>query len=242
MTQGHGGQTPFTQQDSGSPTMPEAAKNEAREVATTATDRGGDVAETALNEAKHVAASVQGEARDLLREGREQLESQARDSQQMAAKSLHQLAGQLDRMVEQTDSPGVAVEVARQLSDRTTTVADWLEQRRPGDLLDEVRRFARRRPGTFLLGAAAAGVLVGRLTRGVVAQQKEPSGDANSPTGQATAPPPHPDPAVTPAVEPPVAPYSAVPQAGPGGFSAPRPPALPQPSGARLPAPGQAPS
>jgi hypothetical protein len=241
MTQGHGGQAPFTQQDSGPPTKPEAAKNEAREVATTATDRGGDVAQTALDEAKHVATSVQGEARDLLREGREQLESQAREGQQKAAKSLHQLAGQLDRMAEQADSPGVAVEAARQLSDRTTTVADWLEQHRPGDLLGEVRSFARRRPGAFLLGAAAAGVLVGRLTRGVVAQQQESSGDTNSPNGQATAPPAPPVPAVTPAVSPPVAPYSAVAQPGPGGFSSAQSPALPQPSGARLPAPGQTP-
>ncbi|MEV7094882.1 hypothetical protein AB0M80_18795 [Amycolatopsis sp. NPDC051045] len=255
MTQGPGGQSPPQQQGSGSPSKPEAAKDEAREVASTAADRGGEVAQTAADQAKHVAAHAQQEARDLVREGREQLQAQARDGQRKAAESLHQLAGQLERMAEQTDSPGIAGDVARQVSDRTRSVADWLEHREPGDLLDEVRRFARRRPGTFLVGAAVAGALAGRLTRGVVAQQKEES----SPNGRAGAPQPHAGPAATPPVPQPgdtgyAAPagYTAPqpseglpqpsrPAAGPGGYTAPQPPdALPQPS-PRFSAPGQVP-
>ncbi|WIY06545.1 hypothetical protein QRX60_22845 [Amycolatopsis mongoliensis] len=251
MTQGPGGQSP--------PSTTEAAKNEAREVATTAADRGGEVAQTPAQEAKHVAEHAQREARDLLREGRDQLETQARDGQRKAAQSLHQLAGQLDRMAEQTDSPGVAADVARQVSGRTRSVADWLEHREPGDLLDEVRRFARRRPGAFLVGAALAGAVVGRLTRGVVAQQQENSGSspngqaAGSPgqaalphPGQATPPPHHPGPVGVPPVPP--ASETRRGEAGyPGGFTAPQPgdggypattpggyaapqPSLPQPS------------
>jgi hypothetical protein len=255
MTQGPGGQSPPQQQGSGSPSMPETAKDEAREVASTAADRGGEVAQTAADQAKHVAAHAQREARDLLYEGRQQLESQAKDGQRKAAESLHQLAGQLERMAEQTDSPGVAADVARQVSGRAHSVADWLEHREPGDLLDEVRRFARRRPGTFLVGAAVAGALVGRLTRGVVAQQKEES----SPNGQANIPQPHAGPAATPPVPQPgdagyaapggyngPQPTEALPQpsrpaAAPGGYTAPQPPeALPQPS-PRFSAPGQVP-
>ena len=63
---------------------------------------------------------------------------------------------------------GTVSEVARQAADRADRLAEWLGQREPGDLLDEVRSFARRRPGAFLLGAAIAGVVVGRLTRGAV--------------------------------------------------------------------------
>ncbi|WP_410606745.1 hypothetical protein [Amycolatopsis sp. lyj-109] len=221
MTQGPGGQSPPQQPGNGSPSMPDTAKDEAREVATTAADRGGEVAQTAADQAKHVAAHAQQEARDLLREGREQLESQAKNGQQKAAESLHQLAGQLERMAEQTDSPGLAGDVARQVSDRTRSVADWLEHREPGDLLGEVRRFARRRPGTFLVGAAVAGALVGRLTRGVVAQQKEES----SPNGQAGAPRPHAGPAATPPV-PQQGDQPGLPRPGhaaPGGYAAPQP-------------------
>ncbi|MEA5367135.1 hypothetical protein VA596_46940 [Amycolatopsis sp., V23-08] len=213
MTHGSGGEPPST---------PEAAKD----VASTAVDRGGQVAQTAAEEVKHVAAHAQHEARDLLGEAREQLESQARDGQHKAAQSLHELAGQLDRMAEQTDSPGVASDVVRQVSGRTRTVADWLEHREPGDLLDEVRRFARRRPGAFLAGAVVAGALVGRLTRGVVAQQQEPSGDTRP-----DQPAPHPGPAATTPI-PSAAPQHALPQ--PGGAAPPA--ALPQPSGPGVPA------
>jgi hypothetical protein len=60
----------------------------------------------------------------------------------------------------------VASEVARQAATRARNVGSFVDSHEPGDLLDEVRRFAGRRPGTFLLGALAAGVVAGRLTRG----------------------------------------------------------------------------
>ena len=54
-----------------------------------------------------------------------------------------------------------------------------LQNREPAELLDEVRSFARRKPGMFLLGAAAAGILAGRLTSGVKAAHSD-SGPAGS--------------------------------------------------------------
>ena len=60
--------------------------------------------------------------------------------------------------------------------------ANWLQNREPADLLEEVRRFARRKPGVFLLGAAAAGVLAGRLTNGVRAAHTD---SGQSDTGMA---------------------------------------------------------
>ena len=44
-----------------------------------------------------------------------------------------------------------------------------MADRDPGALLDEVRSFARRKPGTYLAIALGAGVLAGRLTRGLTA-------------------------------------------------------------------------
>ncbi|MEK8109106.1 phage holin family protein [Micromonospora sp. M12] len=52
---------------------------------------------------------------------------------------------------------------------RRQQAAGWLDEREPGEVLDEVRTYARRNPGTFLAGAAVAGLLVGRLTRGLTA-------------------------------------------------------------------------
>lgn len=62
---------------------------------------------------------------------------------------------------------GLATQVAQEAAERVRGVASWLDQREPGDLLDGVRDFARRHPGTFLLGVAVARVVAGRLTRGL---------------------------------------------------------------------------
>jgi hypothetical protein len=51
-----------------------------------------------------------------------------------------------------------------------------LQNREPADLLEEVRSYARRKPGTFLLGAALAGVVAGRLTSGIKASHTGGSG------------------------------------------------------------------
>jgi hypothetical protein len=62
-------------------------------------------------------------------------------------------------------------------------MASHLDGKEPSELLDDVRQFARRRPGTFLLGALAAGVVVGRLTRGAkAAQDKSPADRAGTST------------------------------------------------------------
>ncbi len=52
------------------------------------------------------------------------------------------------------------------------------------DLLEQGRSFARRKPGTFLLGAVVAGVVAGRLTRGAKAHH-----DRTSPSAGASAEP-----------------------------------------------------
>jgi hypothetical protein len=68
---------------------------------------------------------------------------------------------------------GFAAQVANELSDRASTAAQWLEDREPADLLEEVQRFARRRPGTFIAIAGLAGLVVGRLASGIIGEAKE---------------------------------------------------------------------
>jgi hypothetical protein len=75
----------------------------------------------------------------------------------------------------------MASDVARQVADRAHTLAGHLEDREPGDLLGDVRDFARRRPGTFLLGALAAGVVAGRLTRAAKGAASDSSSPSYSP-------------------------------------------------------------
>jgi len=197
-----GGYPPSHGQQS-SPSTPEVAKDEAAEVARTAAQNAGQVASTVGEQAGQVASETAHQARNLFEEGKGQLSDQARQGQQRAASGLHALADQLHGMAEKSDGDGIAPEMARQASERARTVASWLEKREPGDLLNEVRRFARRKPGVFLAGAALAGVVVGRLTRGAIAAQSE----APSPTGTPT-PTPRPTTPQAPVLPPaPVAPH-----------------------------------
>jgi hypothetical protein len=77
---------------------------------------------------------------------------------------------------------GVAAQVVQQVAGQARGLAAHLDDREPTELLEDVRRFARRRPGTFLLGALAAGIVVGRVTRGAKAAQDQPSSGAVEPT------------------------------------------------------------
>ena len=76
-------------------------------------------------------------------------------------------------------------------------MASWLDGRDPGSLLTEVKSFARQRPGTFLLLAAGAGVLAGRLSRSLSAGAPESTHRRTgqpvtrvADTGMAVPPPP----------------------------------------------------
>ena len=73
-------------------------------------------------------------------------------------------------------------DIARQASDKAQELATWIDAREPGDLVTEVRDFARRKPGTFLLGAAAVGVLAGRLTRSAVDVKRDDSSSGSGTT------------------------------------------------------------
>jgi hypothetical protein len=143
------------------------AKDEARSVAADAKEGTKHVAETAKAEARDVAAETQQQARALFNQLRSEATDQASGQAQRAAGGLRTLASELGEMADGGQHHGVASDLARQASDRARGFADWLEQREPGDILNEARDFARRKPGTFLAAAAALGVLGGRLTRGL---------------------------------------------------------------------------
>ena len=151
------------------PGTTQVARDEVAEVGRTTADAGREVAGTAAEQAMQVAQEAKSQARDLIGEARMQVRSQAQTGQQKAAETLRSLADELQQMALSGSQSGPVSEVARQAADKLTGVADWIGQREPGDLLEEFRGVARRRPGMFLLGATAAGVLAGRLTRSAAA-------------------------------------------------------------------------
>lgn len=163
------------------------AKDQAADLAHAAADSGQGLLQEAKGQAGGVAHEATAQARDLLGEARSGLTAQASDQQGKAAASLRSLGDELGRMADGSEQGGLAADLVRQVAGRTGSVAGWLENREPGDVLHEVADFARRKPGTFLALAAGAGVLAGRLTRGL--KDAPPSTSARSATGSAPAAP-----------------------------------------------------
>lgn len=177
MTQQTSGHAPEASTGPGTgPATTQVARDEAVDVGRSAAAAGKNVAGTATEQAGEVAREVRRQAKDLFQDARGQASEQARGGQQKAAEGLRTLAGELHQMADGGDQHGPASDLAKQAADRIEGAADWLAHREPGDLIGEVRGLARRRPGAFLLGAALAGVLAGRLTRGAVDANRDDEG------------------------------------------------------------------
>jgi hypothetical protein len=152
----------------------DAAKEQATQVGQTAKESGQKVAGTAAEQGKNVLEEGRTQARNLTREVSSQVTEQTSAQKDKAATGLRTLSDELRGMANGQGAPsGVAGDLVHQASAKAGELAEWLEQRDPGTLLEEVRGLARRKPGTFLLGALAAGVVAGRLTRGAVDASKD---------------------------------------------------------------------
>ncbi|WP_050347067.1 hypothetical protein [Arsenicicoccus sp. oral taxon 190] len=146
----------------------DVAADEAKNLASTAQQGGQQVTETAKGEAQALASEAKGHAQDLFHQVRSETTSQLSTQQQRLADAMRTVSGELDQMAHGAQT-STASGLVSQAAGQVDNVARWLEQREPADVLDEVRRYARRNPGTFLAGAALLGLIGGRLTRGLQA-------------------------------------------------------------------------
>jgi hypothetical protein len=149
------------------------AKEQAGAVKDTALEQGQHVAEVAKEQVSEVASEATAHVKDLLSEGLSEIRSQAGSQQKRAATAIHSLADELGTMASKSDKTGPLTDYAKELSRRGGEAAHWLENAEPSEVLDSLRSFARRRPGLFLASSALAGVVVGRLTRGFVANKQD---------------------------------------------------------------------
>lgn len=156
-----------TNSDPDNPTT-QAAQDEADQVAGKAQDAAREVAGTAQQEARQVAGEATEHIKSLGASAQDELFSQASTQQQRLAEQSRTVTDDIHRLArgEQPESDLVTkfVNMAAQRAEDFTT---QLENKEPKDLLNDVRRFAARRPGTFLAIAAGVGLVAGRLTRGL---------------------------------------------------------------------------
>jgi hypothetical protein len=171
-------------------TTKDAAKQEASKVAEQAAGAARSVAQTAKAEAGNVAAETKSSAQGLLQQAKSGLGSQAGEQQRKAADGIRGISSQLRTMADAPEKQGVASDLVREVAGRASSAASWIEGAEPGTLLVQVQSFARRKPGTFLLLAAGAGILAGRLARSLQAGGPDAGGQPiPSQTRGTTAPP-----------------------------------------------------
>ncbi len=146
----------------------EATRHEADRLKGQAQSAASDVAATAKDEARAVQNETMDQVKSLASNAQDELTSQASTQQQRLAEQSRTVTDDLRRISrgERPESQMVTQAVSS-IADRAESLTRQLETKEPMDLLDDVRRFASRRPGTFLLLAAGAGLLAGRLTRGM---------------------------------------------------------------------------
>jgi hypothetical protein len=159
-----------------------------QQAASTASEEASRVTDVAKEQAQEVAAEVKTQARDLVGELKTEVRDQSVSQRDRLAQMLRQFGDDLDEMNRSTSSSGLASDLTGQAATKARELSTFLTDREPGDLIEEIRAFARRRPGTFLLSAAIAGVVAGRLTRGAVASSRTGASAGPSGSYQASQP------------------------------------------------------
>ena len=131
-----------------------------------ATSAVGATAATARDELGAVASEASQHAEQLVREARREVADEADRQVRRAAGNLHAVADDVTALAEGRPREGAAATtLARRSGQQLDRLAVRLEHGGSEVLLSDVRRFARRRPGVFLVGALGAGFVVGRMLR-----------------------------------------------------------------------------
>lgn len=151
----------------------DTAKREAADLKDTAKTQAKDVLGTAKDEASTVISEAKVQAKDLYAQTQRELKDQAGTQQQRIAVGLRSVSDELGSMAANSDGSGVASDLVQQASSRLSAASTWLADRDPSAVLTEIKRYARRKPGTFILVAAVAGAVVGRLTRALAANASD---------------------------------------------------------------------
>ena len=155
------------------PGTADVVKDQAADLRQSSVEAGQHTAGIAQEQASQVAAEATRQGRDLLSQAQQQVGDQAAQGQQRLATELLSLGDDLSAMADGAEQEGTATSLARQAATRVRGVGQWLDDRNPAQVLDDVQAFARRRPGVFLALAVGAGVAAGRLTRGLKSAQSD---------------------------------------------------------------------
>ena len=156
------------------PTASDQARDEAHRVADNARHAAEDVAGSAKREARQVAGEATDQIRALYDNALHEAMGHASTQQEKLAGQSRLVSDDLQRISRgERPESDLVNQVLGTVSSRVEKFTTDLETKSPEDLLRDVRRFAARRPGTFLAVAAGVGLVAGRLTRGLRDREDE---------------------------------------------------------------------
>ncbi|MBB0247232.1 hypothetical protein FNQ90_24700, partial [Streptomyces alkaliphilus] len=162
---------------------------EAKEEASATADVAGRAAEKTMETAGREVGAVVEEARHqadtMVRDMRTRVTEEADEQTHRAAETLRRWADDLADMAEHGRDDSPARTMVARTAHRGQRAARYLDHRGVEGVLGDLSRFARRRPGAFLAGAALTGLVVGRLARAGGGNGASPGAD-RSPERSAT--------------------------------------------------------
>ena len=134
----------------------------------------GEVAGTAKDQSRQVLRETGSQARQVAQQTRQRMAAEAKNQTERASGSLRQWSDELASMAESSKPDSPVSDAVHQIAETGRRAAEYLDRRGFEGAVGELQDFARRKPGTFLLGAAVAGFLVGRAAKAAQASSQGP--------------------------------------------------------------------
>jgi hypothetical protein len=146
-----------------------------QQVAQTAKDQAGTVAQDTRQQIGDVTSEAKAQAKAVAADTRQQLREQADAQAAKVAESMRRLSGEFRALCEgRAEDASTVLPYLQEVSGPLEQFASRIDNRGFDGVVDDVQRFARRRPTAFLAAAAGAGFLAGRMFRSVKDEHAEP--------------------------------------------------------------------
>ena len=155
----------MTSENPSTPKTPEPDR--ARDDLDRTKDRVREETHAAKAEARKAADSVRDTASDFSDKAREKAEAQGEKGKEQVAGGLDDFAAAVRKASEELGSrdQSMASNLVREVAGGLEHASRTIHGKDIGELTQSVARFARERPATFLVGAALAGLALGRFAR-----------------------------------------------------------------------------
>jgi hypothetical protein len=154
------------------------------QAADTTRQQASQVADTAKEQARDVMHQAKEQAHSTVRRVQDDMRTRANEEASKFAHTLRQASQHMNSMADagtpdESGQPALAATLVRESAQAADRMAQRLDEGGVEAVLADVRTWARRNPGGFLLGAAVAGFVVGRAARNLTSDGSAPATNTN---------------------------------------------------------------